>query len=172
MLPESMVKTHLSLASGKYSEPPNIVTVPADRKRFPIDVLITMECPETYVLGTPDRQHVHEWCVLDANLKQVMRDEVRHGHAVGRRAHSFVSRTVMGGGAPNPDEFTIELTAAKLKHGATYTLICTVFGVLAALDFTAVRQPRAEARKKAAGKPKARKAAAKRKPKKKGKRAA
>ncbi len=165
MLPESMVKTRLSLDPGKYTQPPNIVLVPADRKRFPIRVRIAMESRETYVLGTPDRQHVHQWCVLDAKLNQVMRGEVRHGRPVGKSAESFVARTVMGGGASNPDDFAIELSAAKLKHGAAYTLLCTLFGSIAGLAFTAVRQPKAKPRKKAAGKRKPKKAA-KRKPKK------
>ena len=157
MLPESMVKPRLELGPGKYVEEPNVVLVPDNRKSFPVKVVIQMESRETYVMVSPNRMHVHQWCVLDAKLKQVMVGEVRHGRPLGKSVAPVVARNVMGGGAPNPDDFDILLTAAKLKPGASYTLVCTVYGVLAALGFTAIGPP-----KKAAAKPA--KAAARRKP--------
>ena len=79
-----------------------------------------------------------------------------HGLRVAKTVPN-VERTLMGGGADNVDDFDIEFSSAKLRNGATYTLVCKSYGVLSALDFVAIHEPK----KKAAKKKKAKKKAAK-----------
>ena len=152
MLPESYVKPHLSLMPGKYAQPPNVVVVPSNRKSFPIEVAMTMHTERDAVVVSPNKQHSHEWCVLDQNLKQVMVGAVKRGLRVGK-TDSDVERTLMGG-AENPDDFDVELSSAKLRNGATYTLLCKAYGVMAALDFVAVHPPKKKAAKKKVAKKK------------------
>ena len=148
MLPEDFVDAKLELKAGKYTEPPNIVVVPGNRKSFSIEVAMTMQTEQDAVVVSPDKEHSHRWCVLDRTLKQVSCGTVRHGLRVSK-TDPYVGRTLMGG-AENPDDFDIELTSAKLKDGASYTLLVQTYGVLAALDFVALRpKKKAKARKRA-----------------------
>lgn len=173
MLPESYVEPQLALMPGKYAQPPNQVLVPTNRKTFKIEVSLTMSAEETCVIVSPNKTHSHEWCVLDKSLKQVMVGSVRHGLRVGK-TEPICSRTVMAD-ARNPDDFDIELASAKLKSGASYTLVVQTYGVLSMLDFVALKpakrknsprkkplkksRPKKIARRKVAKKAKAKKTA-------------
>ena len=156
MLPAKMVSASLAFVEGKYTQPPNVVLVPAGVKRFPVTVEWSMQSEESYVIGSHEPGDAHRWCVLDADLKQGMRGAVQGRHGA-KNAEPLISRTLHGGGAHNPRTDTFEFAGARLKNGATYVLIASRHGVIAAGEFVAVRQrgAKAAAKKKAAGKPKA-----------------
>lgn len=160
------IHAHLSLVAGKYAQPPNTVLVPGDRKTFPVRLQLDCECEQTHVVGAPDRAQSHEWCVLDEKLRQVM---VGGGgkRAARKRVDPNVARTIMGGGAPNPQELTVDLVSAKLRNGGAYTLIYRSYGVTAACDFVAIHDVKKAApkKKRAARKKKAVKRKVKRKAK-------
>lgn len=150
MSPDSMVKARLSLVAGKHTQPPNLVLVPAGAKSFPVAVEWSMETEESYVIGSHDPADAHVWCVLDAGFKQVMRGAVKR-RGGPKKAEPMISRTLHGGGAPNPRRESFELEAGKLKNGAAYTLVASRHGMVAAFDFVAVHEPKPKAatRKKA-----------------------
>ena len=150
MFSEKMVKASLSLVEGKHTQPPNLVVVPAGVKRFAVEVEWAMQSEESYVLASHDPEDAHRWCVLDADLAQVMRGSVKGRHGRGKKAEPLVSRTLHGGGAHNPRTDTLELTASRLKNGATYTLIASRHGMIAGIEFVAVRQAKPRAVKKRA----------------------
>ena len=154
-----MVTARLSIVDGRYTEPPNLVLVPAGVKTFPVTVEWSMVADESCVIGSHDPEDAHRWCVLDANLKQVMFGGAKSGRRGLKKATPLASRTLHGGGAGNPRRVTFEFTAARLKNGATYTLVASRHGLIAAAEFVVVAPPkarkRAARRKKAAGKSKA-----------------
>lgn len=156
MLPAKMVKASLAFVEGKYTQPPNVVLVPAGVKTFPITVEWSMQSEENYIIGSHDPEDAHRWCVLDADLKQVMQGAVRRRQG-SKKAEPLVSRTLHGGGAHNPRTDTFEFAGGKLKNAGTYVLIASRHGVLAAGEFVAVHQPgrKAAAKKKAVRKVKA-----------------
>lgn len=162
MLPAKMVKASLSFVKGKFTQQPNLVLVPAGLKQFPVTVEWSMKTEENHVIGSHDPEDAHRWCVLDEDLKQVMRGTVERRRAGSKKAEPVISRTLLGGGAHNPRTDTFEFVGAKLRNGATYVLIASRHGVLAAGEFVAVHEsrPKAAAKKKGAAK---RKGAAKKK---------
>ncbi len=141
------IHTQLSLVAGKYTRLPNVVLVPK-RKAFPVSLELDCECPETHVVGAADKAQAHEWCILDEKLRQVMVGGGNGKRSPSKRVFPYVSRTLMGGGALNPKELTVELASAKLEKGATYTLIFRSYGVTAACDFVAVHEPEKKPAKK------------------------
>jgi hypothetical protein len=163
MTPDKMVKAGLSLVDGKHVQKPNLVLVPAGAKTFPVTVEWSMQSDVGYVIGSDHADVAHRWCVLDAELKQVMHGAVKGGRKGPKKAEAVVSRTLHGGGADNPRQVTFDFDAGKLKNGAAYTLVASRHGLIAAGGFVAIRhpKPKAAAKKKAAGKP--RKAAGKKK---------
>lgn len=159
MLHEKMVTARLSFVKGKHTQPPNVVLVP-DARTFPVTLEWSMVAGESYVIGSHDPEDAHRWCVLDADLKQVMFGGVKRGRKGPKKAASLVSRTLHGGGAGNPRRVTFEFTAARLKPGVDYILVASRHGLIAAADFVVVGPPGAP--KKAAGRKRAKKAAKKR----------
>ena len=156
MLPKTTVKARLSFVKGKFVQPPNVVVVPAGAKRFPVTVAWSMESDESYVIGSHDPADAHRWCVLDANLAQVMRGAVKGRHGGSKKAEPVVSRTLHGGGAHNPRTDTFEFTGTRLKNGAAYTLVASRHGMIAAIEFVAVRQAKPKpAPKRRVARPKA-----------------
>ncbi len=168
MLPGKMVEASLSLVAGKHTQLPNVVLVPAGAKSFPVTVQWSMHSEESYVIGSADPDHAHQWCVLDAELNQVMRGAERSGGRGSKKAEAMVSRTLHGGGAHNPRLMTVEFTGSRLKNGASYLLVASRHGVVAAGEFVAVREPRRKAapKKKASKKAPARPKKAPARPKK------
>ncbi len=167
MLPEKMVKARLSFLPGKNVHQPNLVIVPDGAKSFSISVEWTMESPESYVVSSPHGGCCNLWCVLDADLKQVIHGSGKPGRKGPKHAESIVGRMIQGGGAHNPEQIDLELQSAKLKNGGRYTLIASHHGILAAGEFVAVHQPKPKAAKKAVKKPAAKKKATKKKATKK-----
>lgn len=168
MPPVNTVTASLSFVKSKHTQPPNLVMVPADAKRFPVTVEWSMHTDDdNYVIGSDHPDAAHRWCVLDGDLKQVMQGAVKGGRRGPKKAAAVVSRTIHGGGAHNPRQVTLEFVGAKLKNGASYTLVAGRHGILAAGEFVAVHAAAEKATKKAGGKakaaPKARKAARKKK---------
>jgi hypothetical protein len=164
MLPKRAVRASLAFVPGKYTDEPNIVLVPADRKTFPVGVEWSMESDESYVIGSHSAEDGHRWCVLDPDLKQVMHGSFSSDHKSHRKAEPVVSRTLHGGGAANPRQINLEMSGAKLKSGVCYTLVATRHGVAAAGEFVAVREPKPKRKKgRAKKKPKAKSKAAKKK---------
>lgn len=153
MLPEKMVKARLSLVAGKHVQEPNLVVVPEGAKTFPVTVEWSIEASDSYIIGSAAPDLAHRWCVLDGDLKQVMRGTAKGNHRVSKKTESIVSRTLHGGGAHNPRPVTFEFVAAKLQNGAPYLLIASRHGVVAAGEFVAVRAPRPKAKAKAKKKP-------------------
>lgn len=165
MLPNKAVKSSLTWVPGKHLQEPNIVIVPAGSKTFSVGVEWSMEAEQSFVIGSHEPESGNRWCVLDGELKQVMYGSVGSARKGPKKAEAVVSRTIQGGGAGNPHQHNIEMSGAKLKNGASYTLVATHHGVVAAGEFVAVHQPKPKpAKKKAAAKKKAgRKKAAKKK---------
>ena len=162
---ESMVTARLSLVEGKYTQPPNVVLVPVGVKKFPVTVEWSMVTAESYVVGSHDPEDAHLWCVLDEDLKQVMRGSIKAGRKGSKKAEPTVACTLHGGGAGNPSRETIEFIAARLKNGVTYTLVASRHGQVAVGEFVAVAPPKP--RKRVAGKKAAKKRAPVKKPAKK-----
>lgn len=173
MAEESSLTWRLSLEPSRYAHPPNMILVPRDKKKFKVTVVWKMEAGETRVVGA-NYQAATRWVVLDAALRPVVNgQDYAAGRKPGKKDMSWSSRTVMGGGAPNPMEVDIELESSKLKNGRDYTLLVDSFGILGTLGFVAVEETDTKAparktgKKKARGKKAARKAAPKKAPKKK-----
>ena len=165
---ENTVSARISFVKDKHTQPPNLVLVPAGAKRFPVTVEWSMQtADDNYVIGSGHPDAAHRWCVLDADLKQVMQGAVKGGRRGPKKAAPVVSRTIHGGGAHNPRQVTFEFVGAKLKNGASYTLVASRHGIIAAGEFVAVHVATKKSPKKARGKakaaPKAKKTAARKK---------
>lgn len=148
MLPEKNFKTRLSLVAGKHVHEPNVVLVPADAKTFPVTVEWSLQPEDGYVVCSHHPDEAHRWCVLDDDLKQVLHGAFKGGRAPSKKVEPVVSRTLHGDGE-NLRQITLQFTSARLRNGASYTLIASRHGVIAAGEFVAVREPRLRAAKRA-----------------------
>ncbi len=149
---------------------PDIVTLKPRATTVNIDVLakITNTGEHDYVVGAAHPDEVHDWHVLDANHREILRPPAkRSAGAYGRgksKVHPHVAQTLAAGHSYH-DSKTLKLDTKRLKPGNTYTIRYEHFGQIAETEFTVVPGHAAPARR-AAKKKTTRKAAAKKAPRK------
>lgn len=146
------------------------VMVPRNRKSVKIQAVAVIhnDSDDHFVLGAPDAASAHGWQILDADGKEIARHAAGKKKKKGGRTEPFVSSMVPSKHSVRENE-SVEVDAAKLKHGARYTLRHNHWGYIGEAEFVVVHAPEvAAAPKKKAAKAKrkaAKKAAVKAKPK-------
>ncbi len=136
---------------------PAVVTLKPRAATVSVDVLAKIHNTgdHDYVVGATHPDDVHNWHVLDANHREVLRPPAkRAAGAYGRRkakVHPHVAQTLAAGHSYHESK-TLKLDTKKLKPGNTYTIRYEYFGQIAETDFTVVPGHAAPAKRKAAKK--------------------
>ncbi len=103
---------------------------------------------QDYVLYAPDQDSQHFWHVLDANHREVLREQPRKTPKKRKHAwHPARSQTVTLSHGVH-ETVTLKLDAAKLKDGQTYTIRSENWGQIAETTFVVVRHQQRPVKKK------------------------
>ncbi len=103
---------------------------------------------QDYVLYAPDQDSQHFWHVLDANHREVLREQPRKTVKKKKHAwHPARSQTITTSHAAH-ETVTLKLNAAKLKDGQTYTIRSENWGQIAETTFVVIRHQKRPVKKK------------------------
>lgn len=142
-----MVRT--TLIEAKIDAPP-IVEVSSRVRTISIAVRTELRnvSEQDYVLFAPNQDSQHFWHVLDANHREVLREQPRKTPKKKKHAwHPARSQTVTLSHGVH-ETVTLKLDAAKLNDGQTYTIRSENWGQIAETTFVVVRPQKRPVKKK------------------------
>ncbi len=103
---------------------------------------------QDYVLFAPNQDSQHFWHVLDANHREVLREQPRKTNKKRKHAwHPARSQTVTLSHGVH-ETVTLKLDAAKLKDGQTYTIRSENWGQIAETTFVVIRHQKSPVKKR------------------------
>ncbi len=102
---------------------------------------------QDYVLYAPDQDSQHFWHVLDANHREVLREQPRKTVKKKSAWHPARSQTITLSHGVH-ETVTLKLDATKLKDGQTYTIRSENWGQIAETTFVVVRHQKRPVKKK------------------------
>ncbi len=102
---------------------------------------------QDYVLYAPDQDSQHFWHVLDANHREVLREQPRKTVKKKHAWHPARGQTITPSHGAH-ETVTLKLDAAKLKDGQTYTIRSENWGQIAETTFVVIRHQKRPVKKK------------------------
>jgi hypothetical protein len=141
---------------------PQVVEVPPRKKSLELAVRAELHNAgeETIVLHAPDEDREVFWHVFDENRQEIQRSmPMRKLRPAGGEVEEFRSLTLAAGLSVHRPT-TLQLDAAQLEEGKTYTIRAEIWGQVAESEFVVIRTPppppkpkkKPPAKKKASGK--------------------
>ena len=102
---------------------------------------------QDYVLYAPDQDSQHFWHVLDANHREVLREQPRKTVKKKHAWHPARGQTITPSHGAH-ETVTLKLDAAKLKDGQTYTIRSENWGQIAETTFVVIRHQKSPVKKR------------------------
>ena len=137
-----------TLIEAKIDAPP-IVEVSSRAKTVSIAVRTELRnvSEQDYVLYAPDQDSQHFWHVLDANHREVLREQLRKTVKKKHAWHPARGQTITPTHGAH-ETVTPKLDAAKLKDGQTYTIRSENWGQIAETTFVVIRHQKRPVKKR------------------------